>query len=355
MFVAWRDLGHARGRFVLMASVVALLSVLVTFLAGLTGGLALQNVSAVLALPGDRVVLASPDPGSEVTLADSAVDADQAGAWARTDGVDAVTPLGISQARAVAGDARLAVAVLGADASVGSTHRPGPGEVVVSASAADDLRVHAGDPVTIGGRSLTVAAVEATAWYSHTPAVYTTLADWQAIASGTGQDPGYATALLVDGDADWAAADRAAGTTSTSPLGALTLLPAFRSEIGSLLLIVALLFGISALVVGAFFTVWTLQRSTDLAVLKALGADDRALRRDALGQAGIVLVAGVGAGTALTLLAGTAIRGAVPFLLSPLTSVLPAVLLVALGLVGAALAVRPIASAEPLTALGSAR
>ena len=32
------------------------------------------------------------------------------------------------------------------------------------------------------------------------------------------------------------------------------------------------LFVISALVVGAFFTVWTIQRSGDIAVLKALGA-----------------------------------------------------------------------------------
>lgn len=355
MFVAWRDLGHARGRFVLMASVVALLSVLVTFLAGLTGGLALQNISALLALPGDRVVLASTDPASPATLADSAVGTDQADAWARTTGVVSVTALGISQVRAVAGDARLTVAVLGADAPVGAAHSPGPSGVVVSASAAEDLRVRPGDTLTIGGRPLTVDAVDETAWYSHTPVVYTSLDDWRAIAAGTGQDPGYATALLVDGDADWAAADAATGTTSASPLGVLALLPAFRSEIGSLLLIVGMLFGISALVVGAFFTVWTLQRSTDLAVLKALGADDRALRRDALGQAGVVLAAGVGLGTGVTVLAGLAVRGSVPFLLSPLTSVVPAVLMIVLGLAGAALAVRPIASAEPLTALGSAR
>ena len=40
MFVAWRDLRFARGRFLLIAAVVALISVLVGFLSGLTGGLA---------------------------------------------------------------------------------------------------------------------------------------------------------------------------------------------------------------------------------------------------------------------------------------------------------------------------
>jgi ABC-type sugar transport system ATPase subunit len=52
---------------------------------------------------------------------------------------------------------------------------------------------------------------------------------------------------------------------------------------------VAMLFGISALVVGAFFTVWSIQRRPDVAVLKALGASGRMLVVDALGQAAIVL------------------------------------------------------------------
>ena len=50
MFVALRDLRFARGRFVLIGSVVALITVLVGFLSGLTGGLATQNISAVLSI-----------------------------------------------------------------------------------------------------------------------------------------------------------------------------------------------------------------------------------------------------------------------------------------------------------------
>jgi hypothetical protein len=66
--------------------------------------------------------------------------------------------------------------------------------------------------------------------------------------------------------------------TSSGVLQSLTALGSFRSEIGSLLLLmVAMLFGISALVVGAFFTVWSIQRQLDVAVLKALGASNRML------------------------------------------------------------------------------
>ena len=76
----------------------------------------------------------------------------------------------------------------------------------------------------------------------------------------------------MTGGPDWAAADSANETVSESILGSLTALSAFRSEIGSLLLMVAMLFGISGLVIGAFFTVWTMQRKGDIAMLKA---DDR--------------------------------------------------------------------------------
>ena len=63
VFVAWRELRFARGRFLLIGAVVALITLLVGFLTGLAGGLASQNISAVLELPGDRVVLQQPANG----------------------------------------------------------------------------------------------------------------------------------------------------------------------------------------------------------------------------------------------------------------------------------------------------
>lgn len=118
---------------------------------------------------------------------------------------------------------------------------------------------------------------------------------------------------------------------------------------------VTMLFGISALVIGAFFTVWTMQRKGDIAVLKALGASNRSLVRDALGQALVVLLLGVGVGIALVALLGTLAGTALPFVLSPLTTLLPAAIMIALGLSGAAFALRTVTTADPLTALGSNR
>ncbi|RKT36925.1 putative ABC transport system permease protein [Microbacterium sp. AG1240] len=355
MFVALRDLRFARGRFILIGSVAALITVLVGFLSGLTGGLATQNISAVLALPGDRIVFAEPSGDAQPTFADSVISSRTVDEWSATPGVDKVAPIGVSQTRAEAGDARTAVAVLGVQAGIDGAQVGGDGSVVVSKTVAEALDVSAGDALTIAGTSYTVKSVVADLWYSHTPVVQMTLHDWQALSAVTGNPGAYATVMAVTGNPDWAAADAATATVSTTPLQSLTALASFRSEIGSLLLMVALLFGISGLVIGAFFTVWTMQRKSDIAVLKALGASTASLIRDALGQALMVLVIGIGVGLALVAVLGGLAGSALPFLLSPLTTIVPGAIMIALGLAGAAFALRSVTSADPLTALGSNR
>lgn len=351
MFVAWRDLRFARGRFALIGLVVALITVLVGFLSGLTGGLAHQNVSAVLSAPADRLVFSAPHDGSSApTFTDSAITPEQVQRWRDTPGVSAVHPVGIAQSRAENGQTRVSVALFGVDPGYSPSAPSAAGHVGLSTPAADELGAGPGDRVSIAGRGYVVDTVSGDDWYSHTPVVTMTSSDWQS-ASATDTP----TVLAVSGDPDWAAADARADTVSKTPLTALTALTTFRSEIGSLLLMMALLIGISALVVGAFFTVWTMQRSGDIAVLKALGASTASLAKDALGQALVVLVVGIALGVAVVVGAGLAAGTVLPFVLSPLTTVLPAGLMVLVGLAGAAFALRSVTSADPLTALGSNR
>ena len=213
----------------------------------------------------------------------------------------------------------------------------------------------AGDTITVAGTDYTVEKVSGNWWYSHTPVVQMTLDDWQGYSATTGNPDAYATAIAVTGDADWAAINSDADTLSNSVLSSLTAVSSFRSEIGSLLMMVAMLFGISALVIGAFFTVWTMQRKGDIAMLKALGASTASLVRDALGQALIVLLLGVGIGIGITALLGALLGDALPFILNPFTTLLPGVVMIVLGLAGAAFALRSVTTADPLTALGSTR
>lgn len=363
VFVAWRELRFARGRFVLIGAVVALITLLVGFLSGLTGGLAAQNISAVLQLPGDRIVLQEPTSGS-ASFATSTLDPDTIDTWEQAAGVESVVPVGITQSRAsVTGtDEPTGVALFGmptadtdndTDALL-SLSPTSDDEVGLSSGAASDLGADVGDTITITGNDYTVASIGDDLWYSHTPVIALTPDAWaqaNAAVGGTGEP----TVLAVSGTADWTAVAAQTDTVADTTLTSLTALETFRSEIGSLALMIAMLFGVSALVVGAFFTVWTMQRAGDIAVLKALGATTGSLVRDALGQALVVLIAGIGVGIAAVVGFGTLAGQALPFVISPLTTLAPAVVMALLGLAGAAFALRTVTTADPLTALGSNR
>ncbi|MEV0676454.1 FtsX-like permease family protein [Actinosynnema sp. NPDC050436] len=351
MYVGWRDLRFARGRFALMGTVIVLITLLVGLLSGLTAGLGRQNTSAVTGLPADRIAFGGP----EVSFADSAVTDDQVRRWAATPGVRAAEPLGVAGTKASA--ARNApVTVFGVRPGSALAPVPDDRSAVLSEGAADELGAGPGDAVVVAGRSLTVAAVRGDAWYSHTPVVWTTADTWRLVAP---PDARAATVVALTTDpsgVDFAAADAAIGTRTTSIGDALAGIGSYTSENGSLQLMRGFLFAISALVIGAFFTVWTIQRSGDVAVLKALGASTGNLLRDALGQAVVVLVGGTLVGTGLAVAVGAALAGSsVPFLLTPATVLPPAAATVLLGAAGAALAVRRVTSVDPLTALGAAR
>ncbi|MFG3526957.1 ABC transporter permease [Streptomyces sp. NPDC047917] len=364
MFVAWRDLRFAKGRFALMGSVVVLITLLVGLLSGLTAGLARENTSAVTGLNADHLAFAAPPDGRSVSFTDSVVKEDAWRSWAERPGVSGAEPLGIRTLNAVAdrGERTAAVSAFGiepdGDLAPTGGARVGAGKVVLSRQAADDLAAGAGDRLRLGATEVTVEAVAGDASYSHTPVVWTSLDDWQRFGGDGDSGARHATviALTTTGGADLAAGDRATGTSTLSLDGSLTAIGSYQAENGSLQLMRGFLFAISALVIGAFFTVWTIQRSGDVAVLKALGASTRYLLRDALGQAVVMLAVGTGAGTALASGIGALISGgAVPFVLDAATVLVPAAVMIVLGALGAALSIRRITAVDPLTALGSAR
>ncbi|GAA5016680.1 ABC transporter permease [Streptomyces siamensis] len=362
MFVAWRDLRFAKGRFALMGTVIVLITLLVGLLSGLTAGLGQQNVSAITSLPADRIAFAAPGGGQDLSYADSTVTEEQWRYWARTPGVTRAEPLGITTTRAAAGDRSAGVSVFGV--RPGSSLAPEGGELddhsaVLSDTAADDLGLRPGDTVTVAGQRLTVAAVRGDAHFSHTPVVWTSLDVWRRTAPPTADGDGASAtviALNTTSDADVDAADHAAGTETLSRDDSLSAIGSYTSENGSLQLMRGFLFAISALVIGAFFTVWTIQRSGDVAVLKALGASTAGLLKDALGQAVVLLAGGTLLGTGIAGALGAAVSGSsVPFVLEPATILVPAAVMILLGALGAALSVRRITSVDPLTALGSVR
>jgi len=360
VFVAWRDLRFAKGRFALMGTVIVLITMLVGLLSGLTAGLGKDATSAITGLSADHLAFSTPAEGKSASLTDSTVAESTWQQWATVDGVQRADPLGITTTKAVAGTRSASISAFGVlpgSALAPESARIDSGTAVLSTKAADELHVHSGDGFTLGGQDLTVAAVSGDASYSHTPVIFMDLTAWQRPSGGTSTSPLRATiiGLTTNSTAALAAADTRLGTDTVTRSDAKSAIGSYTSENGSLQLMRGFLFAISALVIGAFFTVWTIQRTGDVAVLKALGASTRYLLRDALGQAIVLLSIGTAAGTALAAGLGALVSGTVPFVLDVSTVALPALIIIVLGALGAGLSIKRITSVDPLTALGSAR
>lgn len=354
MYLAFRDIRAATGRFVLIGSVVGLVTLLIVMLTGLTAGLGKQNTSALEALSPDRFIGTTGEDGS-FSFTGSSVGQDAAATWARTAGVDAVTPLGITQTRMTASDGGArstgSVAVFGLPAGTTVDGATVPADAVLLPPELSDLT--GGTPgdatsVDLGGVDVPVAASTAPdLQYSHLPVALADLGTWQAVAH-----TGDLTVLMADGSpADWDATAAATGTTALTVKDSFSGLSAYTSERGSLVAIQGLLYGISALVIVAFLSVWTIQRTRDIAVLRALGATKAYVFRDALGQAVVVVAVGVAVGALVGLGLGTVAGSMVPFSLSASTVVVPGLGVLILGVVGALVATRRVLSTDPRIAM----
>ncbi|MDJ0340683.1 ABC transporter permease [Streptomyces sp. H10-C2] len=356
MFVALRDIRFAKGRFALMGAVVTLITTLVVFLYGLTGGLGRDASSAIAELPANDIVFGAPAGASAgVSFSNSTISDRQAAAWAATAGVTSAEPLGVAMTRATGAAAAGSVSLFGGSAKLlpplVSGSAPKDGQVAVSQSVADTYQLVPGSTLGLGTERVTVSGITATRSYGHAASVWTTLSTWQRI-SGQRQ----ATALAVgQSGADLGAADATQGTRAVARGDALAGIDGYQAEHLSLQMIQVFLFAVSALVTGAFFTVWTVQRKPDVAVLKAVGASSGYLVRDALAQALAVLAGGALLGGAIGAGGGAIASSVVPFAVGPATVAVPVAVMVLLGLAGSAFAIARITSVDPLTALGANR
>ena len=400
MFLALRDIVSAHGRFSLISFVVGLITVLLVMLTGLTGGLAKHNTSALEALAPERYVFTSDEPSfqeSQVTTSDvqewqDLVDADSQ-----------VVPLGTVQTRLEAGSA-LGVAVLGlpagttvpapvvsgagaagseiagataagaareAEAGADSAASLEPQEpqepqeavvaedgIVVSQEIVAEAGVQPGETVEIGGVEQPVSAVVEDEHYSHQPVVWASTQVWQQISRA--HDDVVGTVLAVDTrdrhagalrDEEWQDAENQTADSVATVEDSFSGLAAYQSEQASLQLIQVLLYAISALVTVAFLSVWTIQRSRDLSVLRALGASPGYVWKDALGQAAVVVGIGVVLGAGVGWAAGVWAGGSVPFDLQWTTIVVPAAGIWVLGMCGALVATRRVKKIDPASAL----
>ncbi len=361
MYVAVRDLKVARGRFALVGLVIGLVALMTTLLSGLANGLVDDGISGLRRLPMDHLAF---QQGAQSTFSRSTLTPGALEAWKGHDGVE-VSSMGVSFVNARRpGGGTVDIALVGVppdsflapreDAHEALAGRPG----LVLSDAFEEDGVEVGDELTVVGveRTLPVLGFTYMGSYGHVAIGFTQLETWQDVLYGDNA-AGRFSAIALRGDDDAVAAaakeaDAVAGTEVVTKEEAYQGSPGYAGETSTMTLIRSFLLVISALIVGSFFVVWTMQRSRQIAVLKALGASRGYVVRDALGQMAVVLVVSSVIGGALAFALGALVEGTdVPFHLRPASALLSLLLLVGVGLLGCLAGVRRVTSVDPAGAL----
>jgi putative ABC transport system permease protein len=364
MFLALREIRHARLRFALIAVMIVLVSSLVFIISGLATGLSTGNTAAIYGMPVDRLVISTD---SDKRLDRSTVSAGDAAAIAKIDGITLAEPIGISAANLkrdghdeLIGASLFGIApdgVMMPHVTDGSsfTAAPGTNPVVVDETLKND-GVHLGDTVTItpDNVKLTIVGFTSGETYRLSPVIYLPIDLWQSLQpkqTGLPDDP--ATAILVKGSgaAFHAIPTAVAGTMVTTKGDVANAIPGESAQNSTLLMIQIFLVVIAAGIIAAFFYIVTLQKTGELGVMKALGAHTGYLTQALVMQAIVVTLVGVAVGIAIAAGIGAAVGTAMPYDITAARMLLFGGVLLLVAILGTSLSLTRIARIDPLDAI----
>ena len=241
----------------------------------LTAGLARESTSAVTDLPADHLAFAMPAAGDAPEFTASRVDADQwegwarrARGWRRRSRSASRPPARPEAARRLA--SRRSACADGSGLVPGGTATSTPGTVVLTPARPTPWTPRSARPCRwAAASSRSPPPSDADESFSHTPVVWTTLDDWQAVGArgvpGTGR-PSRPSSRCATSDAVADAGPRRRRRPRSARRRSRRRTRARRcrrspGRTRPLTTMQAFLLAISALVVGAFFTVWTISRA----------------------------------------------------------------------------------------------
>lgn len=379
IFLAVKELWRNRGRFFLVSLVIALITLLVIFLAGLGEGLGAGNREYLSKLDGELVLYQDQ--------ADLSVGASQLG---RSIMNDIRRVPGVADAGAI-GTSAVFLTYAGApepeSASLLGVEPGRPGEpsaregrglssiraneVIIDSNVAARTGLGVGDTlvvnVTQGGVDeaypLEIVGVSDGQQYFLQPSVFVPLYTWDSIRPKPGQgsssddltfnvanikvaegaDPAEVAALLAAQVNGTEAVDRQ--TAYENAPGYLEQQSTINTQRGFTLLI-------GILVVGGFFQIQTLQKVGQVGVLKALGASNIMVATAATLQIVSTNMLGVIIGAGATLLLALALPPTIPIIFNGDQVLIAVVTLLLIGPLGGLVSVRYLLRVEPLTALG---
>jgi len=376
IYVATKEIWRHRGRFFLLSLVIALITLLVLFIAALGEGLANGNRQYLKQLDAQLVVFREK---SDYVIPSSQVDASILRAVRRVAGVASAGPVHTSTVEVVSTSPPIKVSLLGADAEfpgmpevvAGSEFRGGDSnEAVIDRNFALRSGVKVGDEIEVRATQgpedrvfrLAVVGLVGGQSYLFQPTIFVAPATWERIRPQSEAD------LRDDTPHPNVLAVRLEDPRQLNSMQARLLAEVPRIEVADIATTISNVPGYSAqqatvqtqgfftlligiLVIGGFFQIQVLQKIPQIGVLKAIGSSNASVGLAAILQIVIVTAMGVGFGSLLTFLLSLGFPPTVPLAFDGINAALSIVALMIIGPMGGLVSVIYAVKIEPLRAL----
>jgi putative ABC transport system permease protein len=343
VLLASREIRRAPVRFGLLAVAVGLLMFLVFFQQTLMSSLLNSFNGAVRNQSGTVLVYSSE---ARKNLEASMLSPDVVARVAAVPGVDQAGPLGIATLTFLVNGHQRDVAVIGAEPGrpggptrlVSGRHAAAPGEGVASSEGGG---IALGDTVTLaaGGPPITVVGLTELSQFSVQPTLFVTFGTYTA---SLGASPAAVAAAINS---------TVPAVTALTRSDAAANVPGVSSTQGSFAIVLTLAVAVAALVTGIFFLILTVQKTSSLTLLRAVGAPAgylvRGLIQQVVGVLGVALVVAVGLLKAATTAADTGLT----LILEPRALLNSTIAIVGLSLLGVAFSAWRVLRIEPFRAV----
>ena len=378
-YLAVKEVWRNRARFLLVSLVIALITLLVLFIAALGEGLGNGNREYISKPDAQLIAFQSK---SDFLIGASRLERGRLASIRRVEGVLDAGMLGTSNATLILPDENetLKVGLLGVEP--GRTGEPPvvegrqlstdlADEVILDRNTAIRSGLKVGDTLTLratqGTRDefydLRVVGISDGRQYSLQPAVFTPFFTWDRVRPKSEAEVNSSDAVgniilikLQDPANIDEVRQRIMAQVKNIDLATLDQtiqsLPGYSAQQSTLNTQGAFTLFIGVLVIGGFFQIQILQKVAQIGVLKAIGADNRVVALAAVLQIVVVTAVGVAIGGLLTFLFSLTFPPTVPIVFNGTTSLIAIVALMIIGPLGGLVSIRYAVKIEPLKALG---
>ncbi|MFJ2045455.1 putative ABC transport system permease protein [Paenibacillus sp. OK060] len=370
MYLAIREMRFAKGRYALIATIMVLVSFLVLFVTGLAQGLAYDNAASIKNMAATHFVL---EQDSNHRFTRSQVNQDQLEQTRSVVGQENAEPLGVKMTTvSPAGDTKkidVTLFMVNPEGWLAPTVTEGSpitdlkdGQVVVDQKLSESgVRIGTELVDQASGTKWTVGGFVEKESFSHSPVVFLNEQEWLAIQEGsrTSQGTANSNAPVYNAIAVKDAGEKVDSLSTALPntevitkSDAVSAIPGYKEEQGSLLMMIAFLFVISAFVLAVFFYVITIQKTSQFGILKAIGTRNSYLAGSVSLQVLLLSIGSLVISVLLVQLFESILPASMPFQLGLSTLALTCVLFVVMSMAGSLFSVWKVTKIDALDAIG---